>query len=694
MFDSKPQDMVIPEMVLALQPASERIVGDKRLLPGETLTDARRRVAKALAAVEENPSQWEEMFYWALHFAFPAGRVMANAGAGAVKTAVSTINCTVSDTIGDSMVEIMKGASDAAITLKYGCGIGYSFTTLRPSGAFVSGAGAYTSGPLPFMDIYDSVCKTVSSAGGRRGAQMGVLDVFHPDIESFITAKRQDGRLRAFNLSALIDDEFMQAVREDGVYPLYFPAFPGDKHLVPPVFKFWPLQDERYELDADGRAKCKVYARVKAKDLFGLIMRSTYDFAEPGVLFGDTINRMNPLWFAEWIRATNPCGEQPLPPDGACLLGSVMLASFIKNPFRPDASFDFPLYRRVVGVFARMLDNVVEINGLPLERQRAEIFRKRRHGMGFLGLGSSLVMLGMRYGSQQAVVFTEAVSRELAVENWRAGLALAKEKGPAPIMLEDFEITPRMLIQCPRLVADGYQAGDKLPGRVLHARYSVYMNRIAEVEPELVEELAEVGARFSHATSIAPTGTMAAGEGNNASNGIEPTFGHFYIRNMIVPGKKTKEAIPMYSYELLAYKELVDPKVDPQNLPEIFSATADGVTPKEHVDMQAAAQKWVDSAISKTVNVPTDIPFDEFQDLYLYAWEKGLKGCTTFRFNPERFQGVLVRQEDLENTVYEFTLADGTTVQAKGGEMIDYDGNVSTAANLFDALKEGTYGRF
>lgn len=689
MFDQLRADGLIP-----LQESSARIVEDKRLLPGEKLEDARKRVAKALAAVETDPDYWEAKFIQALRYAIPGGRIMSNAGAGATKTAVSLINCTVSAEIEDSMRGIMEAATNAAVTLKYGCGIGYNFSNLRPRGAYVSGAGAYTNGPLPFMDIFDATCKTVSSAGGRRGAQMGVLDSFHPDIEAFISAKADGKRLQGFNLSVWVSDELVQAVNEGKDYPLYFPSFPTDVHEFEPIYRYWPTEDDRFEKDEQGRVKCKVYRKVPASDLWQLIMRSTFEAAEPGVLFEGQINRMNPLWFAEWIRATNPCGEQPLPPDGACLLGSVNLPLFVKDPFTDYASLDWGKLTEVVGVFARMLDNVVEINGLPLEGQRREIFRKRRHGMGFLGLGSALMMLGLRYGSAEAVEFTERVSKEIAVENWRQALILSKEKGPAPVMLEDFELTPRHFMQCPQLARDGYSVGDTLPGRVLHARYSPYMQRIASVDPDLVEQLAELGARYSHATSIAPTGTMAAGEGNNASNGIEPTFSHYYVRNMIVPGKKTKEAIPMYSYELLAYKQLMDPQVDPINLPEAFKATADTVTPKEHVDMQAAAQKWIDSAISKTVNCPTDITFEDFQRVYLYAHQQGLKGCTTFRFNPDRNQGVLVRPEDLEATIYEFRLADGTTARFKGSDIVDYDGNQSTAANLFEALHKGNYGTF
>jgi ribonucleoside-diphosphate reductase alpha chain len=346
-----------------------------------------------------------------------------------------------------------------------------------------------------------------------------------------------------------------------------------------------------------------------------------------------------------------------------------------------------------------MLDNVVEINGLPLSYQRDEITRKRRHGMGFLGLGSTMTLLGMKYGSSESVQFTEDVSREMALAGWEAALELAKEKGPAPIMNEEFTVTKEMLRKRPEMVGDGWKPGDRIAGRVLHARYSRYMQRVAEAAPQLVEQLAQVGARFTHHTSIAPTGTISLSLANNASNGIEPSFAHHYFRNVIRPGRKTKEKIDVFSFELLAYRELVNPRAMPgstdasEALPAYFTA-ADEVNPTQHVDIQAASQKWIDSSISKTANVPTNYPYEDFKGIYRYAHEQGLKGCTTFRFNPEAFQGVLVKEEDLKNTTYVFTLEDGTELKVRGDEEVDYDGEKHSAANLFDALKEGYYGKF
>jgi ribonucleoside-diphosphate reductase alpha chain len=674
------------------------------------LDDTYKRIAQALAAVEITPEQrehWYGEFLWALrHGAIPAGRITSNAGALAYKPATSTINCTVSGTVRDSMNDILQKVHEAGLTLKAGCGIGYEFSTLRPRGAYVSGAGAYTSGPMSFMDIYDKMCFTVSSAGGRRGAQMGTFDVGHPDVADFIRAKRENGRLRQFNLSLLVTQDFMEAVKNDTNWKLAFPltrkeAEADQLDLNDPeqvLWREWPVQ-EGYLSNAAGLVACKVYKTLRARRLWDMIMSSTYDFAEPGFILIDKVNEMNNNWFCENIRATNPCGEQPLPPYGSCLLGSVNLTKFVRDAFTERARFDWEEYRKVVSVFTRMLDNVVEINGLPLQGQRDEILRKRRHGMGYLGLGSTLTMLRMKYGSAESVQFTEQVTREMALSGWQSALDLAQEKGAAPIMEEEFIVTEEMLRKRPEMTQDGWKVGDIVKGKVLHARYSRYMQRVAALAPELVEQLAEKGARFTHHTSIAPTGTISLSLANNASNGIEPSFAHHYFRNVIREGKKSKEKVDVYSFEMLAYRELINIKALPfsdkedEKLPEYF-ITAEDITPKEHVDIQAAAQKWVDSSISKTANVPTDYAYENFKDIYLYAYEQGLKGCTTFRFNPEAFQGVLVKESDLANTTYRFTLEDGTAVEIKGNEEIEYDGETHTAANLYDALKEGYYGKF
>ena len=676
----------------------------------DNTADTFERVASALSGVErtdELREHWYERFTWALdNGALPAGRIISNAGASAYKPATSTINCTVSGTITDSMDDILNKNHEAGMTLKAGCGIGYEFSTLRPKGAYVSGAGAYTSGPLSFMDIFDKMCFTVSSAGGRRGAQMATFDVSHPDVMEFIRAKREDGRLRQFNLSLLITAEFIQAVKDDTDWQLSFPVTAKEAKedqldvytSSEIIWRRYPAENG-YIKNEQGLTACKIYSTIPANRLWNMIMTSTYDFAEPGFILIDEVNTKNNNWFVENIRATNPCGEQPLPPYGSCLLGSVNLTKFVIDPFTDDARFDWEKYREVVSVFTRMLDNVVEITGLPLEGQRKEIERKRRHGMGFLGLGSTATMLGMTYGDDASVEFTEAVAREMAMSGWTQALELAKEKGPAPIMNEEFTVNAEMLSMRPEMADDGYTIGDTVNGAELHAKYSRYMQQIADIDPELVEELSRVGARFSHHSSIAPTGTISLSMANNASNGIEPSFAHHYARNVIREGRKTKEKVDVFSYELLAYREVVNANAMPysdnpeEQLPANF-VTSDSISPKQHVDIQAAAQKWVDSSISKTANVPTDYPYEDFKDIYMYAYDKGLKGCTTFRFNPEAFQGVLVKEDDLENTTYQFTLDDGSTVEFKGNEEVEYDGETHTAANLFDALKEGYYGKF
>ena len=668
------------------------------------------RVAEALSSVEKNKAkqkQWHEKFLWALeNGAIPAGRIVSNAGALDHKPATSTINCTVSGTIEDSMDGILEKVHEAGLTLKAGCGIGYEFSTLRPKNAFVSGAGAYTSGPLSFMDIYDKMCFTVSSAGGRRGAQMATFDISHPDVVDFIRAKREDGRLRQFNLSLLITTEFMEAVKDDADWPLVFPVSQDEVQRdgldvndpTQVIWKDWHVKNGYMQNDK-GEIACRVYRIIKARNLWNVIMTSTYDYAEPGFILIDKVNEYNNNWFCETIRATNPCGEQPLPPYGSCLLGSVNLTRFVEQPFTDKAQFNWEKFGEVVKIFTRMLDNVVEINGLPLPEQRDEITRKRRHGMGYLGLGSTIAMLQMKYGDDASVAFTEEVTKAMALAGWETALDLAKEKGPAPIMEEEFEITHEMVRKRPELLQDGYQVGDKLPGRILHAKYSRYMQQINDIAPELVDELAKIGARFTHHSSIAPTGTISLSIANNASNGIEPSFAHHYSRNVIRAGKKSKEKVDVFSFELLAYRKLINEKAMPYSdepeaqLPDYF-ITSDSIEPKQHVDIQAASQKWIDSSISKTANVPTDYAFDSFKDIYLYAYEQGLKGCTTFRFNPEAFQGVLVKEQDLENTTYRFNLEDGTVLEAKGNEMIEYDGETHSAANLFDALKEGYYGKF
>lgn len=645
-----------------------------------------KRVARALAHVEpQDKEKWYESFLWALREgATPAGRIMSNAGAGVHKEKTSTINCCVSKTLSDSIDGIFSAVHEGARTLAAGCGIGYDFSTLRPKGSFVAGVGAVTSGTLSFMNVFDTMCFTIASAGGRRGAQMATLLVSHPAIFDFIKAKRQDGVLRQFNLSVLITDEFMRSVEADEHINLWFPHNKKESLVgVDTVLEKWPYVDDSMIIDEQtGLVVCKVYEVVRARKLWDLIMKSNYDFAEPGFILIDRVNKENNLWFCEDIRTSNPCAEQMLPPYGSCLLGSINLTSFVRKPFTNQAVFDMMTFREVVLVFTRMLDNVVEINGLPLEEQRAEIINKRRHGMGFYGLGSMFAMLQMEYGSDESCVLAEDITIEMAITGWEEGYNLGQEKGIAPIFSERF--------------GEDEQTGAKLLSQ------SQYMMRLRGVGKatargkKVVENIAQNGARFTHHTSIAPTGTLSLTYGNNCSNGIEPSFSHRYQRNIIKAGKSTKEAVGVYSYEFLLYCTLNgfdkdDPKVV-ETLPAYFS-TANSITPDAHIKIQAVVQPWIDSAISKTVNVPTDISFEDFQQIYIKGWKAGLKGLSTFRFNPEAFGGVLVTEENLANTSYEFTLDDGSTVQLQGNEQVEYDGQLHTASNLFDAIKEGYFGK-
>jgi ribonucleoside-diphosphate reductase alpha chain len=463
------------------------------------------------------------------------------------------------------------------------------------------------------------------------------------------------------------------------------------------VWRDWPTQDNYVTRD-DGLVACKIYGHIRARHLWDMIMVSTYDFAEPGFILIDRVNEMNNNWWCENIRATNPCGEQPLPPYGACLLGSVNLTKFVRDPFTDKARFDWEEYKEVVRVFTRMLDNVVEVNGLPLAAaaRRDPAQAPPRHGLPRPGLHPDHAEDEVR--QPESCEFTE--ERLARHGGGRLGNGPAREgEGPGADHGRGVRGHRRDAAQAPGNGRDGWKVGEEMKGACCTRKYSRYMQRVAEVAPELVEELAETGARFTHHSSIAPTGTISLSLANNASNGIEPSFAHHYSRNVIREGKKSKEKVDGLSFELLAYRDLVNPKAMPYaeeaaaKLPDYFVA-ADDISPKEHVDIQAAAQKWVDSSISKTANVPTDYPYEDFKDIYLYAHEQGLKGCTTFRFNPAAFQGVLVKEKDLENTTYRFELEDGSVVEVKGNEEIEYDGELHTAANLFDALKEGYYGKF
>ncbi|MAQ38437.1 adenosylcobalamin-dependent ribonucleoside-diphosphate reductase [Thioclava sp. UBA3469] len=525
-----------------------------------TVEDSWRRIARALAEVEDKPAKWEEKFYGALEdFKYlPAGRIAAGAGTG---RAVTLFNCFVMGTIPDNMGGIFDMLKEAALTMQQGGGIGYDFSTIRPRGAEVKGVAADASGPLSFMDVWDAMCRTIMSAGSRRGAMMATMRCDHPDIESFITAKQDSARLRMFNLSVLVTDAFMEAVKADGPWDLKY----GDK----------------------------VYHTLNARDLWNKIMRATYDYAEPGVIFIDRINKMNNLNYVEQIAATNPCGEQPLPPYGACLLGSINLARLVTNPFEADAGLDPEQLDEMVRLAIRMMDNVVDASRFPLEQQREEAQNKRRIGLGVTGLADALLMLGLRYGSEEAAAQTEAWMKQIARASYLASVDLAKEKGPFP------------LFDAEKYLASG---------------------NMMQMDDDVREAIREHGIRNALLTSIAPTGTISLYAGN-VSSGIEPVFAYAYKRKVLQPdGSRTEEEVVDYAVQM--WRD----KFGDKPLPDYF-VNAQTLAPMDHVRMQAAAQKWIDSSISKTINCPEDIPFEAFKSVYMEAWDTGCKGCTTYRPN-------------------------------------------------------------
>ena len=525
-----------------------------------TVEDTWRRIARALAVVEKDADHWENEFYGALEdFKFlPAGRITAGAGTA---RKVTLFNCFVMGTIPDSMGGIFDMLKEAALTMQQGGGIGYDFSTIRPKGALVTGVAADASGPLSFMDVWDSMCRTIMSAGSRRGAMMATMRCDHPDIEDFITAKSDAARLRMFNVSVLVTDPFMEAVKANGSWDLVF----------------------------DG----KVYQTVKARDLWNKIMRSTYDYAEPGVIFIDRINKANNLGYCETIAATNPCGEQPLPPYGACLLGSINLARLVKDPFEADADLDVDGLSKLVATAVRMMDNVVDASEFPLPQQAQEAQAKRRIGLGVTGLADALLMTGLRYGSDEAARQTDRWLHAIARAAYLASVALAKEKGAFPL----FD-------------ADPFLASDAM----------------MQMDEDVRDQIRTHGIRNALLTSIAPTGTISLYAGN-VSSGIEPVFAYAYTRKVLQKdGTRTEEEVVDYAVQM--WRD----KYGDADLPDYF-VNAQTLAPLDHVKMQAAAQKWIDSSISKTINCPEDISFDDFQDVYMQAYETGCKGCTTYRPN-------------------------------------------------------------
>lgn len=711
------------------QPISKEIWASKYQLKDKDgnpvegdIMDTFNRVANKLSEDENNKEYWKNEFLnLMINGKFiAAGRIISNAGAEKYKNNTSLINCTVMNQIPDSMEGIMQIVKESARTLQRGSGVGYDFSTIRPKGALVRGVGSGTSGPLSFMEIYDKMCFTIQSAGGRRGAQMGLMDCQHPDIMDYIKAKREDGKLRQFNLSVLITKKFMNAVINNELWELWFWERKSnlntdtiEKNLIKlikkgdipfnhPEYHYFKYDKEHIEVEYNNIDPSeifvkKVYERIPAQKIWNLIMKSTYDYAEPGFILIDEVNHKNNLWWLETIRATNPCGEQPLPPNGACLLGSMVLPTYVKNPFTDDSYFDFDSFQKDIKIASRLLDNVVEYNGLPLDNQVKEILEKRRHGMGFTGLGNTFAMLKIAYGTEKSIEITTKISKMLAEENYRAGIQLGEEKGIAKVLDTFYPIKERYLKRIEKkfnkkdislLKKEGLLTKKEVKGTVLHAA----SNYFDVLDYDLRLELALKGSRFTHATTIAPNGTVSL-ISNNVSNGIEPPFMFSYFRNVIVEGNNTKQQQEVMDFSYLKYKTEIDNTVTPDKLPDYFVST-ETLTAKEHIAVQAAAQKYIDTSISKTINVKTDYPFEDFKDIYIDAYKSGLKGVTTFRFNPNFTTGVLVSEKNLKKTTYEFTLDDGSKVKLKGNEKIVYEGQEHVVSNLYDALKEGYYGKF
>ena len=788
----------------------------------KTPQDIFNRVANELALNDEEKAMMHRQLEKAN---VPAGRVCSNLGALKYKPKTSVINCTVSDTIEDSMEGIFDHLGQNSLTLKAGCGVGTDFTTIRPKGAYVKGVGAKTSGPVSYMRVYNSASETIESAGARRVANMGAIEICHPDVLEFVKCKSEDwNSFKYFNLSVLVTDEFMEAKKKDLDWDLYFPASNLDLELCSP--------EEIKEKDWMGEIKqCRVYKTVKARELYDEIMKATYRNNEPGIIFIGTVNRLNALRKLELIRVSNPClsgdtkiavyssteasvkictlkelegqefqtihkvkggltevskgmcilskeeagmvmvkfengrsfkctpdhkimvtchlkdleyveasklpkgarltstvvesgykgegspmdleyivesvefleekedvydiimyqtdhnfkivldtdedetfyagvyvhncGEQYLPPSGACLLGAINAANYVRNPFTTQASFDFDEFCKDVVAMNIIMDRVVEHNGLPLAKQVEEILTKRRHGLGYYGLGTAMTMLRMIYGSKESVEFTDKLTRLLAVETYKEALNQAKLMGRAPVF-EDQELL------------ESYVNSD-------------FVKKL-ELGEEWKKEALEHGLRWTHGNTIAPTGTIALTFGNNTSAGIEPSFAHSYYRHVIVPGRKTKATEQVMSYEYMLYCDLFgDTAV--KDLPEYF-ITATDIKPQDHLKVQAAAQKWIDSSISKTINVDSNLPFNDFVDLYELAYDLGIKGTTTYRYDPEITAGIYTTKQNLLDMQIEIELEDGSTQRVNGLTEIEYDGEITNGACLLEAFKTKMYGRY
>lgn len=542
------------------------------------------RVAKAIAKAEKpvERAHWQREFNKILEgFQFlPGGRILAGAG---TKHKVTLFNCFVMDIAEDSLRGIFDALEEGALTLQQGGGVGYDFSILRPRGDLVRKTGMQASGPISFMKIWDTTCGIMLSTGARRGAMMGVLRCDHPDIEEFVDAKADPSMLRHFNVSVLVTDAFMQAVKNDEDWQLVFPVVHSSP-IDEIVYRCWG--------DALQPIPCKVYRRIRARELWHKIIRSAYDYAEPGVLFGDTINRMNNLWYRERINATNPCGEIPLPSYGACNLGAVNLTQFVRAPFTAQASFDWIRLEQVTAIATRFQDNVIDVSHYPLKKQKEQALGSRRIGLGITGLGDVFVMLGMRYGSPESIAFAQQLMKRVAAVTWQVSIDLAKEKGVFPFYQSEY-----------------------LRGAFVQT-----------LDQDIQHQLAAHGVRNSHHNTIAPTGTISL-FANNISNGIEPIFKAEYDRHV----RMEDDELLTFRVKDYAYQMWMEVMGD-EGLPEVWADT-DVLSPDAHLQVQAAVQPYIDNAISKTINIPCDFPFEKLMDVYSSAYAMGLKGCTVFRPN-------------------------------------------------------------
>lgn len=550
----------------------------------QTLEDTWKRVAHAVASVEkgvEKRRKWQNKFYQILedfHF-LPGGRILAGAG---TEHSVTLFNCFVMNIAEDSLTGIFEAIKEGALTLQQGGGIGYDFSVLRPQGDIVGKIGIPASGPVSFMRIWDTMCSVMLSTGARRGAMMGILRCDHPDIESFIAAKANPQELRHFNVSVSISDAFMQAVARDEEWPLIFPVHGHEEEKV--IYRYWG--------NSSAPLPCKIYKTVKARALWQKIIRSAYDYAEPGVIFGDTINRLNTLWYCERISATNPCGEIPLPPYGACDLGAINLTRFVISPFSQQAKLDWERLDETVNIATRFLDNVIDVSNYPIKAQQKQAINTRRIGLGMTGLADTFVMLGMRYGSAESIKFADQLMKRMAYTTWYASVELAREKGIFP------------------LFSQSYCQGEF----------------VRTLDMDLQTQIARYGIRNSHHNTIAPTGTTSL-LANNVSNGIEPIFRAEYDRHMrTVSGDSITFRVQDFAYELWQKQQAE------QQYPPAWVDT-EHLTPDAHIKIQSVMQKYIDNSISKTINIPEHFPFAELADIYTKAYEQGLKGCTIFRPN-------------------------------------------------------------